>query len=90
MVGGFAGTGRKEDTFTGTFDKVTPRCAIEGGFPSPFLGGPVLTGVGAGADSGKACGSSEAILNIQPILSLGIKQNTNRNQSQPTCFLLCL
>jgi len=79
MVGGFAGTGRKDDTFTGTFDKVTPRCAIEGGFPSPFLGGPVLTGTGTGteADSGKASGPSEAILNIQPILSLGIKQNTN-------------
>jgi hypothetical protein len=47
--------------------------------PSPFLGGPVLTGVGVGteADSGKASGSSEAILNIQPILSLGIKQNTH-------------
>ena len=92
IVGGFAGTGRKEDNFTGTFDKVRPFCAIEGGFPSPFLGGPVLTGAGTGteADSGKACGPSEAILNIQPILSLGIKQNTNRNQSQPTCFLLSL
>jgi hypothetical protein len=25
IVGGFAGTGRKDDTFTGTFDKVIPR-----------------------------------------------------------------
>ena len=79
IVGGFAGTGRNDDFFTEIFDREIPLCAIEGGFPSPFLGGPVLTGTGTEADSGKACGASEAILNIQPILSLGIKQNTYRN-----------